>query len=144
MWSRKKLTELNPIEFYQILKLRIDTFVVEQERIYHELDEKDLEAVHVYHANKQGKIDAYARVFEEEEHLVFGRVVTAGSVRGQGIGGQLIREILQLCAGKWPGKEIEIEAQEQVAALYEKYGFKAVGQPFIFESTPHITMIYKQ
>lgn len=65
MWSRKKLTELNPIEFYQIIKLRIDTFVVEQERIYPELDEKDLEAVHVYHANEQGEIDAYARVFEE-------------------------------------------------------------------------------
>ncbi|KJQ64822.1 hypothetical protein D8811_01940 [Streptococcus gordonii] len=48
MWFRKKLTELNPIEFYQILKLRIDTFVVEQERIYHELDDKDLEAVHVF------------------------------------------------------------------------------------------------
>ena len=139
MWSRKKLTELNPIEFYQILKLRIDTFVVEQERIYHELDEKDLEAVHVYHANEKGKIDAYARVFEEGEKLVFGRVVTAQSLRGQ-----LIRVILQLCAEKWPGKEIEIEAQEQVAALYEKFGFKVVGHPFIFESTPHITMIYKQ
>jgi len=139
MWSRKKLRELNPIEFYQILKLRIDTFVVEQERIYHELDEKDLEAVHVYHANEKGKIDAYARVFEEGEKLVFGRVVTAQSLRGQ-----LIREILQLCAEKWPGKEIEIEAQEQVAALYEKFGFKVVGHPFIFESTPHITMIYKQ
>ena len=87
MWFRKKLTELNSIEFYQILKLRIDTFVVEQERIYHELDEKDLEAVHVYHANEQGEIDAYARVFEEGEHLVFGRVVTAQSARGQGLGG---------------------------------------------------------
>ncbi|CEL89861.1 putative acyl-CoA N-acyltransferase [Streptococcus sanguinis] len=89
MWSRKKLTELNPIEFYQILKLRIDTFVVEQERLYHELDEKDLEAVHVYHANGKGEIDAYARVFEEGVHLVFGRVVTARSVRGQGLGDSL-------------------------------------------------------
>ena len=96
MWSRKKLTELNPIEFYQILKLRIDTFVVEQERIYHELDEKDLEAMHVSHAYEQGEIDAYARVFEEGAHLVFGRVVTARSVRGQGLGGQLIREILPI------------------------------------------------
>lgn len=143
MWSRKKLTELNPIEFYQILKLRIDTFVVEQERIYHELDEKDLEAVHVYHTNEKGEIDAYARVFEEGEHLVFGRVVTARSVRGQGFGGQLIREILQLCAERWPRKKIKIEAQEQVVELYKKYGFEAVGQPFLFESTPHLTMVYK-
>ena len=41
----------------------------------------------------KGKFDAYARVFEEGEHLVFGRVVTAQSARGQGLGGQLIREI---------------------------------------------------
>ena len=143
MWFRKKLTELNPIEFYQVLKLRIDTFVVEQERIYHELDAKDLEAVHVFHTNEGEEIDAYARVFVEGEHLVFGRVVTAKSSRGKGLGGQLIREILSFCAEKWPGKEIKIEAQEQVVELYEKYGFEAVGQPFIFESTPHVTMVYK-
>ena len=143
MWFRKKLTELNPIEFYQVLKLRIDNFVVEQERIYHELDAKDLEAVHVFHTNEGGEIDAYARVFVEDEHLVFGRVVTAKSSRGKGLGGQLIREILSFCAEKWPGKEIKIEAQEQVVELYEKYGFEAVGQPFLFESTPHLTMVYK-
>ena len=80
-------------------------------------------------------LDVYKR-----QHLVFGRVVTAQSARGQGLGGKLIREILQLCAEKWAGKEIKIEAQEQVVELYEKYGFEAVGQPFIFESTPHLTM----
>ena len=79
----------------------------------------------------------------EGEHLVFGRVVTAKSSRGKGLGGQLIREILSFCAEKWPGKEIKIEAQEQVVELYEKYGFEAVGQPFLFESTPHLTMVYK-
>ena len=143
MWFRKKLTELNPIEFYQILKLRIDTFVVEQERIYHELDDKDSEAVHVFHTNKDGEIEAYARVFEEGEHLVFGRVVTAQSARGQGLGGKLIREILQLCSEKWAGKVIRIEAQEQIVELYKKYGFEEVGRSFIFESTPHVTMVYK-
>ena len=143
MWWKKNLSELDVIEFYQILKLRIDTFVVEQERIYHELDAKDLEAVHVFHTNKDGEIEAYARVFEEGEHLVFGRVVTAKSSRGQGLGGKLIREILQLCSEKWAGKEIKIEAQEQVVGLYKKYGFEEVGRSFIFESTPHVTMVYK-
>ena len=124
MWWKKNLSELDVIEFYQILKLRIDTFVVEQERIYHELDDKDLEAVHVFHTNKDGEIEAYARVFEEGEHLVFGRVVTAQSARGQGLGGKLIREILQLCSEKWAGKVIRIEAQEQIVELYKKYGFE--------------------
>ena len=143
MWWKKNLSELDVIEFYQILKLRIDTFVVEQERIYHELDDKDLEAVHVFHTNKDGEIEAYARVFEEGEHLVFGRVVTAQSARGQGLGGKLIREILQLCSEKWAGKVIRIEAQEQIVELYKKYGFEEVGRSFIFESTPHVTMVYK-
>ena len=67
MWYKKYLPELDTLEFYKILKLRIDTFVVEQERIYHELDEKDLKAVHIFHVNEQEEIDVYARVFEEAE-----------------------------------------------------------------------------
>ena len=75
--------------------------------------------------------------------LVFGRIVIAQFARGQGLGGKLIREILQLCAEKWPGKEIKIEAQEQVVGIYKKYGFEEVGRSFIFQSTPHVTMVYK-
>lgn len=144
MWHKKYLQELDILEFYKILKLRIDTFVVEQERIYHELDEKDLKAVHIFHVNEQEEIDAYARVFEEDEKVVFGRLVTAPSARGKGLGHRLVEEILIFCEKKWPRKIIEIEAQEQVVGLYEKFGFVSQGEPFIFESTPHIKMIYNK
>ena len=133
MWYKKYLQELDTLEFYKLLKLRIDIFVVEQERIYHELDEKDLTAMHLFHVNKQEEIDAYARVFEEDE-----------KARGKGLGNRLVEEILILCEKNWPGKMIEIEAQEQVVGLYEKFGFVSQGEPFIFESTPHIKMIYKK
>ena len=89
-------------------------------------------------------MDAYARVFEEGEKVVFGRLVTAPSARGKGLGNRLVEEILLLCEKKWPRKMIEIEAQEQVVGLYEKFGFVTQGAPFIFESTPHIKMIYKK
>ena len=89
-------------------------------------------------------MDAYARVFEEGEKVVFGRLVTAPSARGKGFGNRLVEEILLLCEKKWPRKMIEIEAQEQVVGLYEKFGFVTQGAPFIFESTPHIKMIYKK
>lgn len=138
------MSELDTLEFYKILKLRIDTFVVEQERIYHELDEKDLTAVHIFHVNEQEEVDAYARVFVEDGKVVFGRLVTAPSARGKGLGNRLVEEILILCEKKWPGKMIEIEAQEQVVGLYEKFGFVSQGGPFIFESRPHIKMIYKR
>ena len=104
MWYKKYLQELDTLEFYKILKLRIDTFVVEQERIYHELDEKDLQAVHIFHVNKQEEVEAYARVFEEAEKVVFGRLVTAPSARGKGLGNRLVEEILILCEKKLAGK----------------------------------------
>lgn len=138
------MSELDTLEFYKILKLRIDIFVVEQERIYHELDEKDLTAVHLFHVNEQEEIDAYARVFEEDGKVVFGRLVTAPSARGKGLGHRLVEEILILCEKKWPRKIIEIEAQDQVVGLYEKFGFVNQGESFIFESRPHIKMIYKK
>lgn len=144
MWHKKYLQELDTLEFYKLLKLRIDTFVVEQGRIYHELDEKDLTAVHIFHVNKQEEVDAYARVFVEDGKVVFGRLVTAPSARGKGLRNRLVEEILILCEKKWPGKIIEIESQEQVVGLYEKFGFVSQGEPFIFETTPHIKMIYKK
>lgn len=144
MWYKKYLSELDTLEFYKILKLRIDTFVVEQERIYHELDEKDLTAVHIFHVNEQEEVDAYARVFVQDGKVVFGRLVTAPSARGKGLGNRLVEEILPLCEKKWPRKMIEIEAQEQVVGFYEKFGFVTQGESFIFESTPHIKMIYKK
>ena len=63
---------------------------------------------------------------------------------GKGWGSRLVEEILNLCAEKWPEKIIEIEAQKQVVGLYEKFGFVTQGDPFIFESTPHIKMIYEK
>ena len=89
-------------------------------------------------------MDAYARVFEEGEKVVFGRLVTAPSARGKGLGNRLVEEILLLCEKKWPRKMIEIEAQEQVVGFYEKFGFVTEGAPFIFESTPHIKMSYNK
>lgn len=130
MWYKKYLSELDTLEFYKILKLRIDTFVVEQERIYHELDEKDLKAVHIFHVNEEEEVDAYARVFVQDGKVVFGRLVTAPLARGKGLGNRLVEEILSLCEKKWPRKIIEIEAQEQVVGLYEKIRFCNSGRAF--------------
>lgn len=138
MWFRKKLTELNSIEFYQILKLRIDTFVVEQERSYHELDDKDLEAVHVFHTNKDGEIDAYARVFVEDEHLVFGRVVTAKSSRGKGLGGQLIREILSFCAEKWQERKLKLRHKNKLLNSMRNTALRQLVSPFYLSQ--HLTL----
>ena len=142
MWYVKKWNELTPDEIWQILDLRISTFVVEQKRIYHEIDKTDLSALHVF-AIENDKIVAYARVFLDGKHVSFGRVVTSEAVRGQGYGMKLLKKIMIAIKENFPGREIEIESQEQVQDFYKKVGFKTIGAPFIFESTPHIKMIHE-
>ena len=80
----------------------------------------------------------------KRQTIHFGRVVTAASTCGQGLGRKLVQAIMETCAEKWPEKEIYIEAQEQVVGLYEKFGFEAVSEPFILESRVHVKMVYKR
>lgn len=141
MWHIQKLNTINARDFYEILKLRIDTFVVSQNRIYHELDENDKHAFHIYLQDENKHILAYGRVFLNNGHLTFGRVVTHDSVRGTGIGKELIKNILSHCQKVWPHTAIIIESQEQVVGFYERFDFKKIGEPFIFEGTPHVKMI---
>lgn len=142
MWQVKTFDQLTALEFYKFLKLRLETFVVEQDSVYNDLDQHDLEALHIFHENDQGQVDAYARVFETGETVHFGRVVTASSARGQGLGRQLIQLIMDTCAETWPDKDIHIEAQEQVVGIYEKFGFVATSEPFILESRLHVSMVF--
>lgn len=144
MWYRKEFKELELKEFYEIVQLRLETFVVEQTRIYNDLDAIDLRAIHLFHQDAKGCVDAYARIFETGTTIHFGRVAVAKDSRGQGPGRAMVEQILDLCEQSFPGRAIEIEAQEQVVGLYEKLGFQRVSEPFILASTPHVKMIYQK
>ena len=144
MWYQKEFKELELKEFYKIVQLRLETFVVEQTRIYNDLDAIDLRALHLFHQDEEGRVDAYARIFETGGRVHFGRVAVAKDSRGQGLGKAIVGQILDLCEQSFPGRTIEIEAQEQVVGLYEKLGFQRVNEPFILASTPHVKMIYQK
>ncbi len=144
IWYQKEFKELELKEFYEIVQLRLETFVVEQTRIYNDLDAIDLRAIHLFHQDEEGRVDAYARIFEIGASIHFGRVAVAKDSRGQGLGQAIVEQILALCEQSFPGKTIEIEVQEQVVSLYEKLGFQRVSEPFILASTPHVKMIYQK
>ena len=63
MWYQKEFKELELKEFYEIVQLRLETFVVEQTRIYNDLDDVDYRSIHLFHQNREGRVDAYARIF---------------------------------------------------------------------------------
>lgn len=144
-WQIKRFDELTTTELYQILRLRTAVFVVNQQRIYQEVDNRDLKAIHVFALAGNNEIVAYARVFltDNGQKVTFGRVVTSEQVRGQGVGGQLLTKIMQTIRHSFPGKPIEIESQAQVQGFYERAGFVAQGEPFIYESTPHVKMMHQ-
>ena len=144
MWYRKEFKELELKEFYEIVQLHLETFVVEQTRIYNDLDAIDLRDLHLFHQDEKGNVDAYARIFETGTTIHFGRVAVAKDSRGQGLGRAMVEQILDLCEQSFPGRTIKIEAQEQVVGLYEKLGFQRVSEPFILASTPHVKMIYQK
>ena len=83
MWYRKEFKELELKEFYEIVQLRLETFVVEQTRIYNDLDAIDLRALHLFHQDEKGNVDAYARIFETGTTIHFGRVAVAKDSRSQ-------------------------------------------------------------
>lgn len=142
MWIIKPFNELTTNELFGILYLRTRIFVVAQKRIYQEVDLNDPKAIHVFKM-VDGKVVAYARIFKEASHVTFGRVVTAPEYRGQGYGRDLLDQVMKTIKNDFAGMPIEIEAQTQVQKLYTKFGFISHGQPFIFESTPHIQMIHE-
>lgn len=144
MWYQKEFKELELKEFYEIVQLRLETFVVEQIRIYNDLDNVDYRSIHLFHQNEEGRVDAYARIFETGATIHFGRVAVVKGSRGQGLGKVMVEQILDLCEQRFPGRTIEIEAQEQVVSLYEKLGFQTVSEPFILASTPHVKMIFQK
>ncbi|MBB1079201.1 GNAT family N-acetyltransferase [Limosilactobacillus sp. STM2_1] len=145
MWEIKNFNELTVPELYQIMVLRAKVFVVAQQRVYQDPDNRDQQAIHLFKHDQDGKVIAYARVFliNDQQTVTFGRVVTSNKVRGQGIGGQLLDKIMEVIRDNYPGKLIEIEAQEQVQGFYERANFVSEGEPFIYKSTPHIKMVHQ-
>jgi len=141
MWETKTFSELSTKELFEILYLRTKIFVVGQERIYQEVDEHDLEAIHIFNLI-DGKVAAYARVFNQNDNVTFGRVVTDPKYRGLGMGKELMKHVMDVIQSDFTDKNIEIEAQVQVQDFYRLFNFESEGDTFLFNHTPHIKMTH--
>nr|WP_290443453.1 GNAT family N-acetyltransferase [Sporolactobacillus kofuensis] len=127
-------------EVYEIFQARESVFVVEQECPYHEIDEHDLESLHVYTTDDSGRITAYARIFKESETVTFGRVLVRQNDRGSGLGRALITKVMEVIEQKMPHFPIVIEAQEYIQPLYAQFGFIKTSEPFLLDNIPHVRM----
>lgn len=132
----KKFEELTLDELYEILKIRVNVFVVEQNCPYRELDDVDKDAYHIYIKDEEG-IQAYLRVFKKDE-VSIGRVLSLK--RRQGLGTLVLKEGIKVAKEKLGANKIVIEAQVYAKELYEKIGFVQKSEEFLEDGIPHIKM----
>lgn len=137
----RHFSELSATELYGMLKLRSEVFVVEQDCVYQDLDDRDADAWHSW-IEDDGKVVACLRVFRlDEEHSQIGRVVTSLDVRGTGIGKRMMEEGVRIAGEKYPGLPVLIHAQEYAKGFYGKFGFRVTSEPFDEDGIPHVEMI---
>ncbi|MGL4474495.1 MAG: GNAT family N-acetyltransferase [Shewanella sp.] len=144
-WHIAKFEHLSVQTLYQILKLRVDVFVVEQACAYPELDGKDCldDSRHVWFQSEVGDILAYARILPAGAsylHPAIGRVIVASASRGKGLAQELMQLAVAYCQQTWPGKPVDIGAQHHLLAFYQGVGFEAISEVYLEDGIPHIDM----
>ncbi len=140
----KPFNELLPAELYAILRLRSEIFVVEQNCVYLDMDNKDQLSHHLMLSNKNNDLLAYARLLPpglSYTEMSIGRVVTSAAVRGTGAGRVLMNTAIEQCRNIFGTGPIRIGAQAYIKSFYASLGFKDDGEPYEEDGIPHIEMI---
>jgi ElaA protein len=141
----KNFEELTTKELYSILRLRSEIFVVEQNCVYKDLDNKDLSAYHLM-AIDNNEIVAYLRVLPKRvsyKEISIGRFVVKKDYRGKNLGLELLSKALNFIEENLKEKEVRISAQVYVKELYKKAGFIEASEEYLEDDIPHIEMLYK-
>ena len=138
----KHFNELTTKELFEIYKLRVDVFVVEQKCPYPEVDDADLNAYHIWLQDEEG-IEAYARALPPGvtfKEASIGRVIA--KKRRLGLGTKIVSAAIDVVKEKFETTEIKIGAQVYARSLYESLGFQQISKPYLEDGIPHILMKY--
>lgn len=145
IWKIKSFEEIGTSELYEIIKARVDVFVVEQNCPYHDLDGYDQKAIHIW-AEQNGNVLAYCRIFEKGikyHEASIGRVLTTEKARGKSLGKQLIQYAVETIENRFRTSEIRISAQDYLLKFYSFFGFTDTGKKYLEDNIPHTEMLRK-
>lgn len=141
-WKIKPFEALSVHELYDLLKLRSEIFVVEQNCVYLDLDGKDKVALHLF-GEYEGKIVAHARLFHAGitfDNASIGRVVVDANYRDKKWGHDLMREAINGIQLYFGESQITIGAQLYLKKFYEGHGFVQTSEMYLEDDIPHIEM----
>jgi len=143
IFTIKKFNELSTHELYAVLQLRAEVFVVEQDCVYQDLDNKDLDAYHMLGV-LDTKIVAYTRIFKPGDYFLessIGRIVVKKEFRKFQFGYQLVVNSIQFIENNLQQNKILISAQSYLSKFYNSLGFTQVGEEYLEDGIPHIKML---
>ena len=139
----KKFNDLSPLELYEILQLRSEVFVVEQDCVYQDIDCNDQKALHII-GTAENKIIAYTRCFRPGDYFKeasIGRVVVKESQRKFKRGIQIMNNSIKAINDHYKTKIIKISAQCYLNKFYTNLQFKPIGEKYLEDGIPHIAML---
>ena len=142
-WQLKKFTELSLHELYAILQLRNEVFVIEQNCIYQDADNKDQSCYH-YMGWLEDKLIAYTRILPPGlayAESSIGRVVTSSLARGNGIGKVLMEKSIEQINNLYGNTAIKIGAQLYLLKFYTSLGFQQSSDIYLEDGIEHIEML---
>ena len=143
IFTIKRFNDLSIHELYVILQLRSEVFVVEQDCVYQDLDNKDQNAYHVLGV-LDTKIVAYARIFKPGDYFLessIGRIVVKKEFRKFQYGYKLVENSIQFIENNLQQNTILISAQSYLTKFYNSLGFIRVGEEYLEDGIPHIKML---
>ena len=140
---QKSFRELTVDELYELLRVRSEVFVVDQNCVYQDMDNDDQNSIHLWLTVAE-KVVTLARVCPAGTHMQevsIGRVVT--TERGQGYGKQIMLHAIEAAKAHFGARQIDIEAQEYARGFYESVGFRQSSDTFMLDGIPHIKMTWE-
>lgn len=144
-WFLKEFDELSLDELYEILKLRAEVFVVEQDCVYNDLDDKDQMALHLF--LKDGdEIIAVSRILPENvafEDMAIGRVIVKKEYRGHGIAKKIMQKAIDYIIKDLKKDKIRLSGQAYLVRFYEDLGFKKVSDVYLEDGIDHFEFLYE-
>lgn len=143
-WETKHFNNLTIIEYWEILHLRTEIFVVEQNCAYQEVDEKDKASFHLFGKAENGKVIAVSRIVPKGvsyDEISIGRVAIKKEFRGKGIADEMMLATFKFIEKELGYQAIRISAQQYLTSFYGKHNFKQIGEMYLEDDIPHIEML---
>lgn len=145
VWSVLQFDDLSKTQLFDLLQLRNQIFIVEQECPYLDIDQKDQKSFHILGYDHKGELLATSRILPpgiSYPEVSIGRVAVLQRARGIGLGSELNRKSMKFIVDYFGDVSIRLSAQKHLTKFYKNHGFKVVSEPYDEDGIPHVEMLY--